>query len=61
MGLVSGTIYGWLSGWMEPFSSLCREDQRQLGYYDFIEMMSDEGRRYFTESVIRSSEMCART
>ena len=44
---------------MALISLFHREDQRQLGYYDFMEKMSDEGKKYFKESVIRTPRACA--
>lgn len=38
-----------------------REDQRQLGYYDFMGKMSDEGKKYFKESVSRTPVACMHT
>ncbi|EPS99419.1 hypothetical protein FOMPIDRAFT_1050695 [Fomitopsis schrenkii] len=46
-----GTLVGY-SQWIPPGRDLWdSEDQRQLGYYDFMAKLSDEGKKYFEESL----------
>ena len=54
MGLVSGSMRG-LDTTVLTFY---REDQRQLGYYDFMEKMSEEGQKYYKDSVISTQGVC---
>ncbi|TFY55921.1 hypothetical protein EVJ58_g7946 [Rhodofomes roseus] len=48
-----GTLVGysqWIPSGRDLFDS---EDQRQFGFYEFMEKMSDEGKKYFEESLGR--------
>ncbi|KAH9926394.1 uncharacterized protein B0H18DRAFT_1118898 [Fomitopsis serialis] len=47
----NGTLVGY-SQWIPPGRDLWdSEDQRQCGYYDFMERMSEEGNNYFKQSL----------